>query len=204
MRRTKEEAQKTRESILDAAVIKFAQKGVAATTLSEIARKAGVTRGAIYWHFASKVDIFDALHQRIYGPLSERLGGEIDEDHPDPLGKLEEICASLLGYVNESPRAKDVCTIFWVRSNYEKEWINLYEKHIGQKLHARELYLRFFKQAKEKGFLHDDARPEILTLSLGCLLKGIIIENLSDPELFDLSKEGEIMLRQFFQGLSRP
>src|ERR1700712_1304134 len=56
VRRTKEEAAETRNSILDAAERVFFEKGVSRTTLADIALEAGVTRGAIYWHFANKGD----------------------------------------------------------------------------------------------------------------------------------------------------
>lgn len=51
VRRTKEEAQETRQQILEAAEKAFHARGVARTTLADIAKLAGVTRGAIYWHF---------------------------------------------------------------------------------------------------------------------------------------------------------
>ena len=57
VRRTKEEAQETRNSILDAAERVFFEKGVSRTSLADIAQAAGVTRGAIYWHFAHKSDL---------------------------------------------------------------------------------------------------------------------------------------------------
>ncbi len=61
VRRTKEDAQETRNRILDTAVEVFNRQGVAETSLNDIAREAGVTRGAIYWHFANKVSMFDAM-----------------------------------------------------------------------------------------------------------------------------------------------
>ena len=65
MRRTKIEALKTKESLMLAALDTFYQKGIARTSLNEIAQAAGVTRGALYWHFKNKEDLFDALFQRI-------------------------------------------------------------------------------------------------------------------------------------------
>jgi len=47
VRRTKEEAEQTRDQILDAAEILFFERGVAHTSLEQIARAAGVTRGAV-------------------------------------------------------------------------------------------------------------------------------------------------------------
>lgn len=60
MRRTKEDAQHTREALLDAAELVFAQRGVSRTSLQEIAKAAGLTRGAVYWHFKDKAELFNA------------------------------------------------------------------------------------------------------------------------------------------------
>jgi TetR/AcrR family acrAB operon transcriptional repressor len=59
-RRTKEDALATRDSILDAAELLFVEQGVSRTTLQHIATAAGVTRGAIYWHFLDKGAMFNA------------------------------------------------------------------------------------------------------------------------------------------------
>ena len=50
-RRTRDEALETRNTILDTAERVFSERGVSHTTLADIAAAAGVTRGAIYWHF---------------------------------------------------------------------------------------------------------------------------------------------------------
>ena len=51
MHKTKEEAYQTRCNVLDAALTVFYERGVAQASLDEIAKAAGVTRGALYWHF---------------------------------------------------------------------------------------------------------------------------------------------------------
>lgn len=58
MRKTKEQAEQTRQKILNAARKMFFQNGVAKTSLEHIAKEAGVTRGAIYWHFKDKTALF--------------------------------------------------------------------------------------------------------------------------------------------------
>ena len=72
-RKTKVEAQETRNAILDAAERVFQEHGVSRTSLAQIAAAAGVTRGAIYWHFANKGDLYDAMVQRVFGPLEAKL-----------------------------------------------------------------------------------------------------------------------------------
>lgn len=61
MRRTKEDMLITRQQILDAGFDCFFEKGYEATSLVEVAERAGVTRGAIYWHFQNKLDLYHAV-----------------------------------------------------------------------------------------------------------------------------------------------
>jgi AcrR family transcriptional regulator len=63
MRRTKAEAAVTRAVVLKKALSVFSAKGYAAATLDDVAKAAKVTRGAIYWHFKSKADLYNTLIQ---------------------------------------------------------------------------------------------------------------------------------------------
>ena len=65
MRRTKEEAAVTRANLLKTALSVFSAKGYAAATLDDVAKAAKVTRGAIYWHFKSKADLYNTLTQEL-------------------------------------------------------------------------------------------------------------------------------------------
>lgn len=58
MRRTKEKAERTRGAILNASLKVFSTKGYTRTRFEDVAKEAGVTRGAINWHFDNK----GALH----------------------------------------------------------------------------------------------------------------------------------------------
>ena len=61
MKRTKEEAELTKKKLIDIALTEFVKHGFENITLENIAAKAGVTRGAIYWHFNNKEDLMDSL-----------------------------------------------------------------------------------------------------------------------------------------------
>ncbi len=63
VRKTKEDAEKTYYALLNSAEQLFSIKGVAKTTLGDIAKHAGMTRGAVYWHFKNKDSIVEALWQ---------------------------------------------------------------------------------------------------------------------------------------------
>ena len=77
MRRTKAEAEQTRHDILKAALILFDEQGYVQTSLSDIARKAEVTRGAIYWHFENKEQIVAALAQVQFDDLMRQNAAAI-------------------------------------------------------------------------------------------------------------------------------
>ena len=94
MKRTPEQARQTRESLLRAALEVFDRRGVARASLAEIAREAGVTRGALYWHFKSREDLFDALFQHLFHAFGTRLDNDIRSGSPDMLGNLRQ---ALLG-----------------------------------------------------------------------------------------------------------
>ncbi|MEO8136298.1 MAG: TetR family transcriptional regulator, partial [Betaproteobacteria bacterium] len=72
VRRTKVETEQTRSRILAAARETFLARGVSGTTLETIAEAAGVTRGAIYWHFANKKALYDAMRAQVRLPLIDR------------------------------------------------------------------------------------------------------------------------------------
>ena len=78
-RKTKEEAQQTRETILVAALDMFCEKGYTRTTFDEIAKKINLTKGAIYWHFRNKPDIIKALIIEAFEHNQAAINQEISE-----------------------------------------------------------------------------------------------------------------------------
>jgi len=78
----REVARATRDALIDAGQSLFASRGYAAVGTEEIVRRASVTRGALYYHFADKRDLFRAVHERVEEELvagiSERMAGVSD------------------------------------------------------------------------------------------------------------------------------
>lgn len=201
MRKTKEEAQKTREDILNAAVSLFSQKGVQKTTLEEIARAANVTRGAIYWHFKNKIEIFEALHERLHRPLIEMVLEDIGKDHPEPLIQLEELCIELLLDVAHNEQKRQALTLFLIKCDYAGELAPYKKKHLEKKAETMKLFRGYFDKAKKMGKIPADADTEILTLAYHCFIKGILFERLNNPDNFDMQKKAPELVRLFFQKL---
>ena len=81
--RREAEARATRESLVEAALELFTERGYAEVGTEEIVARAKVTRGALYHHFEDKRDLFRAVFERVEGELMERVGARMDlADNP--------------------------------------------------------------------------------------------------------------------------
>ena len=68
-----EQSQRTRRALLDTARATFAAQGYAAASTEEIVRQAGVTRGALYYHFRDKAALFEAVFDEVRGEYLDAL-----------------------------------------------------------------------------------------------------------------------------------
>ncbi|MEV7546631.1 TetR/AcrR family transcriptional regulator [Streptomyces sp. NPDC089915] len=71
--------QATRQKLYEAAVTLIAEQGFSATTVDEIAERAGVAKGTVYYNFASKTDLFEELLRHGVGLLTASLREAADE-----------------------------------------------------------------------------------------------------------------------------
>ncbi len=201
VRRTKEEAQETREAILVSAAKVFVENGVAKASLEEIARDAGVTRGAVYWHFKNKADIFAALHDQLYMSFSEMILHDLEVDNPHPLEQLRDLTHELFLDLERNPQKKRVLTVFFLKCDYSGDMAPFLAYQQEQRFNSMQLFSQFFKRAIEKGDLPSESDPCILTRSFVCFITGVAIEYLRYPELLSLDEHVPHMINGFFKGL---
>lgn len=134
-RRTKQDADATRNALLDAAELVFYEKGVARASLNEIAQAAGATRGAIYWHFKDKVDLFNAMMDRVTLPLEGACNTGQALCEQAPLRRLRSVLGRLLGSIESDARTRRVFEIAMYRVEYVSELSGVRERHLAA--HAR-------------------------------------------------------------------
>ena len=86
-RRTQaERSESTRTALVAAARELFAERGYAGVGTEEIVRAAGLTRGALYHHFAGKRELFEAVYELVEAELAERIaGGALEANAESPL-----------------------------------------------------------------------------------------------------------------------
>ena len=88
MRRTKEDAEQTKQQIISSAIKVMNEKGIGATRFEDIAKEANVTRGAIYHYFKSKNEIILTIHSNMKKQMMDLFERHIAEDI-DPVLSLK-------------------------------------------------------------------------------------------------------------------
>jgi len=101
MRRTKEEAEATRQQLMDVALKVFSTRGYSATRLSDIAAEAGVTRGAVYWHFENKQGLLFAILTEMANPYVQ-TATEVLESDLGPGEKIRQLVCRVKDASDES------------------------------------------------------------------------------------------------------
>ncbi|MBU1331733.1 MAG: TetR family transcriptional regulator [Gammaproteobacteria bacterium] len=203
MRRTKEEAEKTRHAILIAAELLFLEKGVAHTSLEQIARQAGVTRGAVYWHFKDKAHLFhDMLNQVRLPPeeLAERLQCS---DACDPLRVLHALVVEALENLARDAQTRRIFTILLHRCEFTEELREAETRHETFINQFIELCTQQFAQPQSMARLQPGMTPRLAARSLHAMIVGLFSDWLRDPTLFDPLSEARVLIDACFRGLIR-
>lgn len=202
-RRTKAEAEATREAILDAAEEVFIENGVSRATLEQIARRAGVTRGAVYWHFKDKNDLFTAMINRVRLPMRTLAESLRSTSRGDILQILHDICRHAVASLHDNPRERRVYTILFSRCEFVSETNPIMQWQRELDHEAISALTADMQLAADGGLLREGLQPRVAALSLHTFIKGLYLEWLCNPKLFDLRTEGLAMLDEFFAGLRR-
>lgn len=198
VRRTKEEAQVTRSTIMATALDLFCQQGLATTSLTDIARAAGVTRGAIYWHFKDKEELFFSLWDEMCAPLSHLMLACIDVDEPDPLGKFQSFLIEVLRTVAACPAHQQMFRIMFKLLASDGE-LGPIRDRVRQEIEGHAQNTRSSLQnAVNHGQLPATLPIERAAVLLHCCMDGLILNWLNRHELFDLEREAEPMIQAMF------
>jgi TetR/AcrR family acrAB operon transcriptional repressor len=193
-RRTKEDAAATRDSILDAAEQLFVQQGVSRTTLQHIATAAGVTRGAIYWHFDDKAVLFNAMMDRAKLPMRSALDELTASNGDDPLAELHQYCMRVLSETVSNPQARRVFEIAVLKMEFVDELDAVRVRRTEHLVEWMALAEKRIVLAIERGQARRDVNPRTVALSMWVIIDGLIRNWLFDPGAFDLEELGRELI----------
>ncbi|PXW94529.1 TetR family transcriptional regulator [Sphaerotilus hippei] len=200
-RRTKEEAAATRERLLDTAEAVFLEHGVTRATLQDIATAAGVTRGAIYWHFKDKAELFIAMMDRATMPCEAVTRAEQMPEQADPLQLLFELTMTPLRALRDDERTRRVFTIAIHRTEYSADMQSAQQRQLDCINGYIADISALLRIARERGRIRDDFDIESGARGLFALVDGLLSQatlNLS-PDQAVLT--GQHALRFYLDGM---
>ncbi len=173
-RKTKEEAERTRQQIIQAARQVFHECGVSRTSLENIAKAAGVTRGAVYWHFANKADVFFALREQASVPLLNRLDGLLlAEGLADPLEGIEQALNEFFRTLEEHPDVRQIFEIMASRCEYVDEFATVQAEVNKPALEFLGKVEIAYRRARERGVLRPGLEPQTVALDTWAFACGL-------------------------------
>ncbi len=200
VRKTKEEAAATRHSLLRAALQVFSQRGYSAATLQNIADRAGVTRGAIYWHFAGKAELYAALVEQVSSRGAEIAQAAIAEggSYGDVLRRA---LVRLLTAVEEDKdlRAAMELSMFKTEMTPDLKRVMRRQEDAGRAL------IEGLAAALEQGIRSGQLRSDVSALDMArafmALQSGAVYLWLTDPRAFSLRESAGAFADVYLRGI---
>ncbi len=190
-RKTKEAALETRTLIVDAAERVFYEQGIACTSLADIAHAAGVTRGAIYWHFKNKGEVFAALFERVKLPLEELALASLDAREPDPLGRIRDKMVHCLRDTTRDPSSRRVLEILFHKCEFTAGSGDLRTRHEANVNQGRANIEGGLRNAVTRQQLPHDLDLRRAAVLLHGMITGMLWDWLFTPDCIDLPGEAE-------------
>ena len=201
-RKTKQEAQATRERILDAAEVVFHDKGVAHASLEEIAAEAEVTRGAIYWHFKDKAELFDAMMKRVALPVEGMLECGDCTETPRPLEVLRRATVDVLMRTARDARMRRVMDIAYHKCEYVGDAACVRDRHIASQQECLRTIESAFRACIKAGELPASVKPREAAIGTLSLVSGLISNWVLAPSTFSLERHAQSLVDSYFRGLA--
>ena len=190
--------EETRSHILQAAEECFAQYGYDATSVAEICRRAGVTKGGFYHHFPSKQALFLELLERWLAELDTQLAATRAEADTIPEGLLQ-MAGMVRPVFQATGEQLPISLEFWTKAardpTVRQATVAPYRR-----------YRDFFSGMIEAGIVEGTLRsvdPEMAAQVIVSLAAGLVLQRLLDPHGADWGKVAQEGIRMLLEGLEK-
>lgn len=202
MRQTREGTEQTRLALLDAAEALFYEKGAASTSVIDISRTAGLTRGAFYHHFKDKAAIFQAMIERARAAERTLPDTAMTEDG-DPLAILRAFCTTVFEVFVEDRVQQRAFAIVMHRREALGDLEPLAQQRRDEICRTSHSYQRLLEQAHKAGCLSPGWTPPVAAATLYSMMMGLLDQWLRAPERFDARRVGLACINQLFDSFER-
>jgi TetR/AcrR family acrAB operon transcriptional repressor len=200
MRKTAAEAAETRQAILRAALAEFSQRGYSATTLDGVARAAGVTRGAVYWHFASKAALYEEL-LRAFGGQAGAIMGAAAAEGGGFITVCQRILTRLLTRLEEDRELRAVMELSLFKTEHTAELAGVVA---NQRASMNEMIAQLagiMQAGIAQGALRAELDPWDVARGFLAYQQGVFHLWLTDPDAFSLRERASALADLFISGI---
>lgn len=201
-RKCKEDAEKTRQAVIESALDVFSEKGYAKATFDEIAARAGFTKGAVYWYFRNKADLVAAL----IGEYMERKRAELMPDIPqgDTLDDLLDYFTLWASVLRKDVRFSKfnrfiICQMEWSEAVVSRVQKNL----VAQKDWHLEKINQVLVKSLERGELKEGVDLSMVREIIRSTYIGIVFSSLNRFTEGDIEEKVRTGLGFLFEGLKK-
>jgi TetR/AcrR family transcriptional regulator, acrAB operon repressor len=201
MRRTVEEAAATRQALLRAALPVFGARGYAAATLDEIATCAGVTRGALYHHFAGKPELFLLVLEEGWAEAMAPLNARLEGDAP-PLTRVRRFLVAYLEALEHDASLRMLLQmVMFPSEGFPELEQSLTVKHGAIEAWTASL-ASVFIEARHRGQLRTGLSPRNAALVVVSFAYGVTTTWMLCTELFSPAREAEQLTDAVLEGIT--
>jgi TetR/AcrR family acrAB operon transcriptional repressor len=200
-RKTKVQAADTRERLLDAAERVFRAQGVALTSLTTVAAAAGVTRGAVYWHFRDKTDLFAAMCTRAALPSDALLEAAGAPAAADPLASVRSLAVATLTRLAIDPRAQAVFEVVCHKAELTGELASIAARQARDRGDGRSNVEAILARAVSAGQLPADTDIALAARLLQAAVSGIMRAWVLDKD-YDLAACAPCLVETMLAGVA--
>lgn len=201
MRRTKEDAARTREAILDAALACFNRRGLSKATLDDIACAAHVTRGAVYWHFKGKQQILRALRERLSLPFLDRADTELLRETRRPgLERIERFLLATFEDLAREPARRKALAMMHFRCEYVDQLEGELAGIVANTRLLARAFEKAYRDAEAAGALAKGVSPRLAAQETVVFNAGLVRLWLLDPSPGGIRKIAPQLIRAHVAG----
>jgi len=200
-RKTKQESLETRQQILIAAGNVFSQNGVSNTSLNDIAEAAGVSRGAIYWHFKNKVELFNELWDEVESNIDGIEQYYFDEYIDSPITALRSLLIYILQITASDSKQRTLMEILFHKCEFVGEMIGVLKSRKSLHMTGYDRIENTLARCIECHQLPDNLNKRLSAIMMRSCISGVLENWLASPESFDLYNEASNIVDGFLEML---
>jgi len=202
MRRKKEDDELTRQALLKEALAVFSEKGYEGTRLSDIADRANVSRGAIYWHFCNKEKLFLELIKDRVSPLFQLVESTLNEEGT-PLQNIRNLMQNIFDKMSTDPEFQRNQKLEFIKPVKLSDFKTINAFIESQVSGFTEQFIKIIKAGQKNGEIITDQNPKDISLVMIAFIRGMthLMMNHDDREY--LRKRTSLFIDIFLGSISR-